>query len=334
VTTNFTVTPINLPAFKCSVVNNNYGSFFGVGQSVPINLDFGNVSRNAPVDWQDARYDVTLTGPTTVTYPDLTPTATSGLVIPAPPQSGVYSYQCAFKGTPLYNPATSAVNTELTISLMHPLGKVQLFTNPTTLVAGQPADMEVVFHAAAGGPMPATYFSIDLIGGGSYFYTALTPIAPGGDTLVHLGSLPNMHGITNVRVDYPGDPYYAPAGVLFPLTNPPIRGTGGSSGGGSGPSSTATAGPRPTVTGSAAAVATAAAQQTPMPLTTDQHGAYATTMPWYQRGGALWWIVLAALVVLAGAGGGALWLRQRGKPAPVAAPPADGDPVPPSDPAS
>jgi hypothetical protein len=341
VTANFTIGPINLPAFNCSVVNGNYGPFFGVGQSVPLGLDFGNVPLNTPVDWQDAKYDVTLTGPTTVTYTDLTPTATRGLAITVP-QNGIYTYQCTFKGTPSFNLATSSVTSGLTISLNRALGAVQLFSNPTTVATGQAMDMEVVFHPASGGPMPSGYFHVDLIGGGAYYYTAIIAIPPGGDTLVHLSALPNLNGVTNVRVSYAGDTTYAPAGVLFPLTNPPIPGTGSGSGGG--PAPTPTAAPSPTATTAPTSVAaTGGTLFTPTPLGTTPRGVYAAGTPWYQHGGALWWVLLAALlVVLGGAGGGAFWWRRRGQRAALASPEApDAEVVdlahaapPPADPAT
>ncbi len=98
---------------------------------------------------------------------------------------------------------------------------------------------------------------------------------------------------TNLRVDYPGDTYYAPAGVLFPLTNPPIPATGGS--GGSDASPTATTAPSPTATGAATAAATVPTLLTPTPLRTDSRGVYAASTPWYQRGGTLWWIILLSV---------------------------------------
>jgi hypothetical protein len=306
VQTQFTVTPTSLPAFSCTVVNGNDGAFFGVGKTVPIALDFGNVPLNMVVDWQDAKYDVTLTGPTTVTYTDLTPTTTQRLEITAPPQNGVYSYQCWFKGTPSFNKASSTITGGLTISLMRPLGSVQLYTNPTTLVTGQRVDMEVVFHAAAGGPMPDRYFFIDLIGA-SYFYTSAISMPPGGEMLVHLGPLPNLNYVTNVRVDYSGDTYYAPAGILFPLTNPPISGMSGGSGGGRSASPTATTAPSPTATG-------ATALPTTTPQNTDPNRVFTAGKPWYLGSNALWWVVLAALAVFGGVGGGAVWWQQRGKP--------------------
>jgi hypothetical protein len=200
---------------------------------------------------------------------------------------------------------------------MRPLGTVQLFTNPTTLVSGQPVDMEVVFHAGSGCPIPDKYFSIDLFGGGNYYFTKTIPINPGGDTLVHLGPLPNLTGVTNVRVDYPGDACYAPANVLFSLTNSPIPGAGGGSGGGSGGGTSPTAtsvGSHATASPTTAAAA-GGARLTPTPLGTNPRGAYSTNTSRNQRDGALWWVILAALVILGGAGGGVLWWWWRGTPA-------------------
>jgi hypothetical protein len=315
------------------------GSIYSVGQTLTVGISYQNQNSNLPpIDWQNATFTFTFAGPSPIAYPNVKLNANMQFQLAAPSQPGTYTLSCTFSGTSSYNTTTSTSG-PLTVSLMRPLGSVQVFSHPTTLVSGQPADVEVVFHAGSGCPVPSLYFFIDLIGGGSYYFTKTIPINPGGDTLVHLDPLPNLNGVTNVRVDYPGDTCYAAASVLFPLTNPPIGGTGGSSGGGQAP--TATTAPSSTATGAAAAAATVPGQLTPTAQSGNSHAVYAAGTPWY-RSGALWWVVLVALLVLGGAGGGAFWWLRRGTPGGLASTPGVGitdtasppNDAPPPDPAN
>jgi hypothetical protein len=314
------------PQLQCNI--SNYGQPVSPGQPLSMSVVFMGGNPTTPVDWQNATYTFTFVGPTTYTVANLPPASNSGgpsFTLPAPSTPGLYSQiHCTFNGTSSFAPATGDdVGQPLLVSLKHALGAVGLFSSPTTVATGQAMDMEVVFHAAAGGPIPSGYFNIDLIGGGAYYFTKTITIAPGGDTLVHLDPLPNLNGVTNVRIGYGGDAYYDTAGVLFPLTNPPIPGTGGGSGGGAAP--TPTTAPSPTATGTATAVATTVPIPTPTVQATGPRGVYSASTPWYQPGGALWWVILAGLlIVLGGAGGGALWWLRRGKPTALLPAPAHG----------
>jgi hypothetical protein len=210
------------PALGCSA--GPFGSLYRPGQALQIGMSLTGGNPLAPVDWQNATYTVTFVGPSTVTTAHLVPDAQDMVTVTTPTQIGYYQLTCVFSGTSLFTSATVTGNSQaIIISEEHQLGPVQLFSNPTTLTTSQPADLYVVFHAAAGLPTPTGYFGITL---GSA-YTKIMPLGPNGDLLVHLGPIYSLLGVTKISLDYHGDPYYEATVIDFPLTNPPIP-SGGS----------------------------------------------------------------------------------------------------------
>lgn len=189
-----------------------------------------------------------------MTYSNLTSDSNFVVTVTAPSQIGSYTRSCTFNGSANYAPTTVSTTNPFIVSALHSLGTVQLFTNPTTLVAGRNLDFYVVFHPASGLPMPTGQFSIWI---GNYYTNAIA-LGPTGDYLIHLSPLPSLAGVSRIEIFYMGDKYYKESNVYFPLTNSPIPsgttagGSGnGSLGAGNNPQGTATVQGTPSATDSA-----------------------------------------------------------------------------------
>lgn len=302
------------PALDCS-----FGGVVLVSpsQSVAVSLNLSNIA--TPVDASTATFSFTLTGPTTVGYPHLHAVFDdayhSHLTLNAPAQIGAYAITCTFDGTSQYDPSSFLPGT-IIVSEKHPVGGAQIFTNPTTLVANQRADMYVVLNAAAGLPAPNGSFFIKL-GNAS---TAFTRLGSDGTLLVHLDPLPYLGATNEVVIFFQGDPYYDQASFSFPLTNPPIPGNTGSA-----PPVSGHPGATPTAGGTARASTLSA---------TGTSGGHTTTSPTLppnnprrgtdafentlSGGGAGLWLLIGAIVVLGGGAAGAVFWWRRTHIAPPA----------------
>ena len=291
---------------NCSITN--FASPVAVGQSLTFGMSFQD-SPNYPVDWQNGTYTITFKGPTTISVANVAPDSNDTITIHAPTAIAEYGQpDCTFNGTSLYNSATAtAVGQPILVSEEHALGSVQVFTNPTTLSGGQPADIYIVFHAAPGLPTPTGYVSLTF----GYTYTNAIAIGSGGVIYAHLPPLPSLSGLTQFQIDYEADPYYNSATLNFPLTNPPIPGGvgGGNGGGGTGGSFGS---PQATPSGTPHATATATRVATPTVTTASPNAIHTTTGSSGGTTTALWLAgALGVLVVLGGAGGFFVWSRRR-----------------------
>lgn len=246
---SFTVNKATI-SLACGV-DSSLGVLVGAGQSVRILMSPYSGNGQLPAEWQSGAYNVSFDGPTHIAYSNLTSDSNFAVTVTAPSQVGFYTLSCTFNGSASYTSSTANNPNPYTISLLHSLGTVQLFTNPTTLVAGKNLDFYVAFHPASGLPMPTGQFSIWI---GNHYTNAIT-LGPTGDYLIHLSPLSSLVGVSRIEIFYMGDMYYNRASVYFPLTNPPIPsgttagGSGnGSLGAGNNPQGTATAQGTPSAT--------------------------------------------------------------------------------------
>jgi hypothetical protein len=329
---NFTITKAT-PSLECTILN--FTALFSPGQTLRFGISFLNENPAAPVDWQHGTYTIKFVGPTTVKTPGLIPDSSDVVTVGAPTQVGRYTeVECIFSGTALFRSAVgSTTGQQVLVSEKHHLGSVELFTDPTTLVAHRPADAYVVFHAAPGLPTPTGYFSFRL----GNAYTPVIALDPGGTSLVHITQIPSLAGVTRLQLSYQGDPHYNTAVLYFPLTNPPIPGSPGT--------------PTPTPTPAAAPTATSAATPTTAPDEGGVAGATPTSTAsptvLTARGapsenhGAPWLMMILGLLVVGGGAGGVIAVSLRAKlhagsssrapftssPSSVAAPEADAEAV-------
>jgi hypothetical protein len=305
---NFTINkaPVQL---SCSGAQ-NATRFVGVSQTFPMVMS-PTSSSGGPIDWKNGTYTVKFDGPTHLSFSNLVPNNNDEVTVTTPAQKGLYNVTCIFSGTVSYQPATFTDSNRYTVSTLHKLGTVELFTNPTTIKAGQKLDFYVVFHAAPGLPLPTGEFGF-LIG---QYYTTMLPMSSSGANLVHLDPLPSMAGVTNIGISYSGDANYNDAGVTFPLTNPPIpsgNNSGGTSGsyGGSGGGGKAT----PTTTATGTATTTETPNDETATPTTVGAGAVVTATP-NDSGGNTGLIIAVAIAILlltgAGAAAGIVIYRMR-----------------------
>lgn len=297
---NFTINKASVQ-LSCSPRLTGAG-LLGAGQ--PFHMEMSQTSPSSePVDWKDATYSVTFDGPTHLSFSHLVPDSNDEVAVTTPAQKGIYTVTCVFSGTASFQSATYTNSSRLTISALHKLGTVDLYTNPTTIKAGQKLDFYVVFHAAPGLPLPTGEFGISM----GQYYTTMMPMSSSGANLVHLVALPSMAGITNIVIGYDGDINYNVAGVTFPLTNPPIpsdNNSGGASGsyGGGGSNGGGKATPTTAATGTATTMATPGDETAT--ATTVGAGGVVTSTP-TDSGSNTGLIIIVAIVILLLAGAGA-----------------------------
>lgn len=312
--TNTTVysNPMSFTVNKATIslacgVDSSLGVLVGAGQSVRILMSPYSGNGQLPAEWQSGTYNVSFDGPTHIAYSNLTSDSNFAVTVTAPSQVGSYTLSCTFNGSASYTSSTANNPNPYTISLLHSLGTVQLFTNPTTLVAGKNLDFYVAFHPASGLPMPTGQFSIWI---GNHYTNAIT-LGPTGDYLIHLSPLSSLVGVSRIEIFYMGDKYYNRASVYFPLTNPPIPsgttagGSGnGSLGAGNNPQGTATAQgtPSATATGDATTPTVAGAG---VGLSYPPQQGKSDGLP------LLLILVLVGLLIAGGAVGGAIYLMRR-----------------------
>ncbi len=304
---------VNKATFALTCSLNGPDAYLGInGQTLHVLMAPYSGAGQLPTELQTGTYNVSLDGPTHVAATNLTLNSNNEATITGPTQIGLYRLTCTFNGSVSYTPSTITDTNPYMFSALHSLGVVKLYTNPTTLIAGRSADFYVVFHPASGLPMPTGEFSIWL----GQSHTMLMTLGPTGAYLVHVDKIPVLAGVSNIEIFYPGDLYYAPSSVDFPLTNPPIpsgvgSGGTGSTGGsfGNAPQGTATAQGTPDTTATAdsgAATPTTAVAGSAAPTTHSQSG----------DNGGLWLIVILALgglIVAGGAVGSGIFLMRRAR---------------------
>ncbi|WIG58123.1 MAG: hypothetical protein OJF49_000868 [Ktedonobacterales bacterium] len=285
------------PSMDCAA-----GAFALPGQALTVTMSFENPP--VPVDFQDGTYTITFTGPTSLSFANLVPNANDAVTVTAPTPVGVYKLSCHFSGTTDFAP-NNAQNT-ITVSKEHALGSEQLYTNPTTLAPHQSLTFYVVLHAAPGLPTPTGTILIRL---GPHYSNSL-PIRADGTVLITFQPVPSLGGATQVQISYFGDPYYATAYTTFPLTNPPIPGSGS----GGGPASTPNPTHQPTGTPAASPTTTPAGGSVALastpPATTNATAP--THRPTSNSGIPLPVLLLLLTLTVLGAGaGGARFLLAR-----------------------
>ena len=298
------------PTVDCMI--QNFATPMSPGQMLQIRISMSVQGSSVQVDPADQKYSIRFVGPTTITTAPMLVNSNSMVTVPAPSQIGFYSQVlCMFGGTSSLTPASAnAAGQPLMISEKHALGGAEFFSNPTTLVAHQPADVYVVFHAGAGLPTPTGYFNIRL-GEAS---TSEVALGADGTLLLHLDQLPTLYGVSQVQIGYQGDPHYDAAVFHFPLTNPAIPGGASGNGGGSTQGkATATA----SATGTPGATATAGDGAVPTATAT---GANAGLVSQPGNGGMLWlWVALGVLVLVGGGAAGAVYFVRRSRRAGLSA---------------
>ncbi len=288
------------------------------GQSIPLSIQSQYIGTGYPIDWPKGTATITLKGPTTVTYSNLTLNSKGGVTVKAPTTVGYYTMDCKVSGVPDYSfPDTGFSLTKFLVSELQPLGGIKLYTNPRTIVTGTPIQMYIVFEAGPGLPTPTGYYTITIGSGIQKNYTQPLKIAPDGTASITLSPISNLFNAQSVTIYYEGNPYYKVQDAFFPMTNPAIPGSGG----GTTPSKP-TATPKPHATATVSATATVDAgsgatsgppAQAPTPSATPSVlGAFGP----FSGGGLIALLVIVALLALGGGVGTFALLSRRGS-APV-----------------
>ena len=307
-TVTFTIDKV-VTSISCFV--STAGPVYQAGSMLQIAQEVNGPNTAYNPDWTQSKYDVTFTGPTSVTYTNLTPDTTPGagwLNVKAPTTPGAYNMTCAFDGYGNYAPSTSA-NVAVTVSAFNAIGGIQLYTNPTTYSPYQSCDVYVVFQSAPGSPLPTGGAFIKI----GYSSTAVMYIASNGTLTAHLDPQQQPYSAGNqIKINYMGDSYYQATSSTFSFTNPaipggpPTSGGGGSGGGGSTGSSQATTTATAPGTTSTATPAPAATQ-----IASTLSSGSSSAGSRSSGGSPLLWIILAVLVLGLGSGGVVLVVRAR-----------------------
>ena len=204
-------------ALACAIAMNGQNV---IGAGKPINVQMAPKSGNGslPAEWLSGTFTVKLDGPTHATYSNRTASSSFVVAATAPAQSGSYTLTCIFNGSANYASSTFTSSQSYIISSLHDLGTVQLYSNPTTLTAGQKIDFYVVFQPASGLPTPTGQFTLSF---GSHHTNAFT-LGSSGTFLIYFGTISSLGGATDIQIFYMGDANYDQATLHFPLTNQPI----------------------------------------------------------------------------------------------------------------
>ncbi len=309
---------------------NGAALMFKVGSSEQFGLTNNAASSTSapPIDWTQGTASITFTGPATFTDSSLIPDSSGHITVTMPSQPGKYNIDCTFSGTTYYASGemqTTQFNT--IVSEMLPLGAMNVYTNPTTMVSGKSTEMYLVFQAAPGSPTPTGQFEVSIYTSPMYYTQAIT-VGSNGTNLITLAPISNLASGSALWVQYYGDTTYANQSFKFTLTNPAIpssvtgsgnpisAGTGGSGGSGATspkatttPLATTTAGPAGTP-GAGSTTGTGAQPSTPSGSTKAQFGLFSVFGP---AAGVAMWIVIALCVALAGGIGYGVyyWLSRR-----------------------
>ncbi len=251
-----------------------------------------DVIQNTP----QASYDVSLVGPAIFTYKNLSLDSSQNLHIPMPQVPGKYTINCTYNGDNYDSPITtsqSGIYFSLGLSIG---GPIQLYSNPTPIVAGKQLQLYVVIPGQPGYPPPTgnIYF-----GTGGYTTNDI-PLNSNGSQIVNL-YIQFLNG--QITVNYIGDANYAGYSQTFGVNVPPFPSSGGSGK----PAATATPKPKPTAT--AEATATIAPPVTPAPSATPILSAGASNSSGLPINGII--ITVIAILLAGGAATGVFILRRR-----------------------
>jgi hypothetical protein len=295
------------PVVSCQL---NLLNPFGVNAPVSFTM---STSVSPSVDWQNATYTLTFVGLQTFTDTGLTADSDGNGTALTPPVPGNYKYKCTFNGTGNYNAAESGLGSTLVVSANHQPA-IKLYSNPTTIKAGQSMTLEIVVSGGSGLPTPTGQIGLSM---GNSFTRAIN-LESGGRVNVQI-TFPSPLPANTLQVNYFGDTVYERSFAKFPLTNPPIS-TGGTQ-------------PPPASTSTPTSTKTPPAGSTPAPSgttiadsgTTSNDGTTSGSHPSEaasNQGNTLLWLVLIVFLLLAVGGIGAfIVLRNRTRAAPTPAMP-------------
>lgn len=288
-------------------------------------IDFFITPQGGPqIDWSNATVSITFFGPQTYTESDLivgdTGSGTARGTANTPPVGGTYSYQCSFSGTPKFTAAQSAISApDLIVSLGDQIGGITIYSNPTTITAGQIATIKIVVSKGSGLPTPTGSVSLFLAP-----FTSTNGFTLSGGQVTAQVQFPSPLPGTTLGVSYSGDAVYAYSIAQFSLTNPPIPGGSNPPPNPTSPptnAATATPGTGSTSTPAAGSTASPASSSTAAPSSTTianggtSSGSHPTDST-SNQGTLVFWIVLIGLLVLAAGGSGAfIVLRKRARTA-------------------
>lgn len=300
------------PVLSCGLAN--YAPTFAPNTQLTITTSFSNV--NAPVDWTKGTFALTFSGTQTFTVGGLAADGSGRFVATTPAVPDVYQTRCSFSGTSSVNPVEAALGTPtLIVSSNHPIGGIQLRTDPAPVRDGVSVTWNVVVLGGSG--LPAPTGTIDIRVGG--YFTSPIALAGGGGVTLQTNPAPGLFGTSPIRIWYSGDPVYAASGSDFPLTTSPL------SGGGSAPSGAGTAPSLTTNTDSPVATPTASqtaearpAQASRAQTDPARQALRPASLVAYGDGGR-YSVGAMVLVLLIGLGGGVAWLRRRRRSASTAA---------------
>ncbi|HET9980655.1 MAG TPA: hypothetical protein VFQ32_09430 [Ktedonobacterales bacterium] len=215
-TVSFTVNKATV-ALACTIAMNGQ-NVIGVGKPISVQMTPSSGNGSLPAEWLSGTFTVKLDGPTHATYSNLTANNSFVVAATAPTQNGSYTLTCIFNGSANYASSSFTASQSYIISSLHALGTVQLYSNPTTLTAGQKIDFYVVFQPASGLSTPTGQFTLSF---GNHRTNAFT-LSSTGTFLIYFSTITSLAGVTDIQVAYMGDANYAPATTHFTLTNPAI----------------------------------------------------------------------------------------------------------------
>lgn len=281
--------------------------------NAPATFTMTNAGGSGPIDWQNATYSVTFTGPQTFTRSNLTVNSSGQGTVAMPPAPGMYKYDCVFHGTGTFNSADSGPSSSTLLVSASRQPSIKMYTNPTTIKGGDAATLEVVVSGAPGSPAPTGQINLSL----GNLFTKPVNLGPGGAVTITI-TFPSALPANTIWVDYFGDTAYASANVGFSLTNPPIP-TGGNQPAPA-PVNLGTKGNTPAATPTATSTPTATATDTPVTTVTptstalsagDATSGHNSANSSSSQGKSVFWIALVVLLVLFAGGAGALIVRRK-----------------------
>lgn len=273
----------------------NFAYTYLPGKNMTIHLNVYQTAGSGPVDWQNGTFTIGFSGPSSVTYSNLKADSNEQVIVLTPHTTGQYQVNCTFNGSPNY--AGSSYSVAALVSEQHQTGAIQLYTNPTTVVANQITTYYVVIPAGNGLPTPTGTFNFYI---GNSTSTTIH-INASGATLVKLNGPTSVYG--KITLHYSGDGVYISESPTFPLTNSAIPASSGTTPTPK-PTATATASPSPTVVPGAVASPTIGA--TVVGQSGISRSASKSSSP-----NVLLMVLLFLLAIAAVAGGGVLLIRRR-----------------------
>lgn len=122
----------------------------------------------------------------------------------------------SFSGTSSVDAVSAALSApDLTVSLDHPIGGIQLRTDPSPPTDAVTITRDVTVLGAAGLPAPTGFISVR-IGG---LFRHIIALTSGGAVTFQTNPTPGLSDASPIRVSYEGDPMYAAAERDFSVTD-------------------------------------------------------------------------------------------------------------------